>query len=162
MENHIILDYGRGMALPRGIADNRQQLVDLQPRINKQGFIVVKLFIEEQKMFKRSIDWKSIGHGNCAKVIDHKIYARTRRHLADHQRLGISDCSDGCRLVFEIAGGAPLVCDCRSFGRLMDPPFSHPEIERSGSVIGKAHVAQTALNYRRFDWHRPWHIESTA
>jgi hypothetical protein len=34
MENHIIFDYGRQMALPRGIADNRQQLVDPQPRIN--------------------------------------------------------------------------------------------------------------------------------
>jgi hypothetical protein len=44
----------------------------------------------------------------------------------------------------------------------MDPAFSRPEIDRSGSVIGKAHVTQSTLNYRRFDWHRPWHIEFSA
>jgi hypothetical protein len=66
------------------------------------------------------------------------------------------------RLVFKIAGSAPLMRDGRSFSRLMDPAFSRPEIDRSGSVIGKAHVTQSTLNYRRFDWHRPWHIEFTA
>ena len=63
------------MGLARGIGDNLQQLIDLQPRITQQRFIVVKLFTEEEKIFKRSLDWKSIDHGNRAKIIDHEIYA---------------------------------------------------------------------------------------
>jgi hypothetical protein len=93
---------------------------------------------------------------------DHKIYARTRRQLANREWLRFPDCSDWRRLVFKIAGSAPLMRDGWSFRRLMDPTFSRPEIDRSGSVIGKAHVTQSTLNYRRFDWHRPWHIEFTA
>jgi hypothetical protein len=130
-----------------GLSHDLKELVDPQAGVGKQELIVIEFLAELKKVRNRSIDRKSIGHRNGAKIIEQKVHAGASGESAYVNRFGVPADAEWRRLIFEIAGSTPLMRDGLALGYFMDPLFGQLKIDRAGRIVGKSHEAGAILNY---------------